>query len=74
VRLGLLSQEDADRLTNLLSALGLPLSLPADPVAVADALVRDKKRTGDSLDFVLLSGLGKAVVRPVPLSGLLAEL
>ena len=73
-RLGLLPQGEAGRLTDLLSAMGLPLSLPADPAAVADALGRDKKRAGDTLDFVLLVGLGKAVVRPVPLGWLLEEL
>ncbi|MBW1988403.1 MAG: 3-dehydroquinate synthase [Deltaproteobacteria bacterium] len=74
VDMGLLAEEEARRLENLLLSLGLPLSLSADRRAVADALLRDKKRAGDTLDYVLLSGLGTAVARPVPVKKLLALL
>jgi len=37
---------------------------------VVDALRRDKKREGESIHFVLLKGLGQAVVEAIPLVAL----
>lgn len=53
------------RVTHLLERFGLPTSLavnlPFD--AVLDAIVRDKKNRSGTIRFVLLSGIGRAVVR-----------
>lgn len=70
VRRGLLSSKDSARITALLANLGLPttIDMPAGPLV--DALRRDKKRGGDAVHFVLLDGLGRAVVEPIPLSEL----
>ena len=67
---GLLSRADEERLTSLLFRLGLPVSLSADKNALFDAVTKDKKREGGSIKFVLLKGLGQAVVEDIPLSGL----
>jgi len=53
--------------------LNLPTRLPVDPLKVMDGLQKDKKRSGDTIHFVLLHGLGRAVVETISLSDLLRE-
>lgn len=74
VKKGLLAESETGRLFDLLNNLGLPISLPADPASVYDALARDKKRQNDVILFVLLSGLGSSVINPVFLHELKAFL
>lgn len=68
VRRGLLSQADSARLAALLNAYSLPTQLPIAPGRLVQALARDKKREGDDVHFVLLQGLGQAIVQTLPLS------
>ncbi|MDZ7761658.1 MAG: 3-dehydroquinate synthase [Desulfovermiculus sp.] len=68
VRRGLLSQADCARLRSLLTAYHLPTQLQTEPANLVQALARDKKREGDDVHFVLLQGLGQAVVQTLPLS------
>jgi 3-dehydroquinate synthase len=74
VRRGLLSRADCARLTALLSAYDLPAKLQVDPASLIQALARDKKREGGDMHFVLLQGLGQAVVHTLPLSEIEAAL
>ncbi len=69
-RRGRLATAEVDRIRRLLAALDLPTTcdLPAD--ALLEAMARDKKRDGDHLNFVLLDGLGKAVVEAISLAEL----
>ena len=60
-------QDDVLRLKNLLESLNLPTSAAMDVPAVIDALARDKKREGDMIHFVLLAGIGRAVVESIRL-------
>ncbi len=62
--------ESRMRLTALLHRLGLPTELPTAPDAVLQALGKDKKRQGESVHFVCLERLGRAVVQPIELSDL----
>lgn len=55
------------RLRALLSSYGLPVDLKADRGQIVDLFKLDKKRERESLHFVLLEGLGKAVTRTLPL-------
>lgn len=64
---GLIRTAEVERLENLLTGLNLPTAMEMDIPAVIDALSRDKKREGDTVHFVLLSGIGNAVVEPIPL-------
>jgi 3-dehydroquinate synthase len=68
VRRGLLSSADCARLTALLKAYNLPADLQIAPGRLIQALARDKKREGDDVHFVLLQGLGRAVVQTLPMS------
>ncbi len=71
VRKGLLSAADAKRIENLLANLGLPTEIPADKQKLMDALGKDKKREGDIVHFVLLNGIGNAVVENISIRELL---
>ncbi len=70
VQKGLLKAKDEERLFNLLKKLNLPTSIPADENRVVDALRRDKKREGSRIHFVLLDGIGSAVVDEISISEL----
>jgi 3-dehydroquinate synthase len=70
VKRGLLSQEKADRLTGLLKKLKLPASFDVILNDVLDALGKDKKREGDSIHFILLEDIGKAVIKEIPINEL----
>ncbi len=62
--LGLLSSDDLERQQRLLRAYGLPESAPGlSPDAVLEATALDKKVRGGNIRWVLLEGVGHAVVR-----------
>jgi 3-dehydroquinate synthase len=70
VRKGRLAAAGLDRLIRLLCSLRLPCSASADPGQLMDAVLRDKKREADTLHFVLLDDIGRAVVEPIPVAEL----
>lgn len=70
VRRGLLAARDRDRIAALLGRLGLPTDVAAPPAALIDAVRKDKKRTGEAVQFVFLEAIGRPLVREVPLSEL----
>ena len=61
--MGLLKKVDSERLQKLLRNLALPTRIAVDAERVWDALQKDKKREGDTIHFVLLEQLGRAVVK-----------
>lgn len=63
-RLGLLDEPARRRVVNVIGKAGLPTSgLTLDVDAVVAAMAYDKKAAAGRLRFVLLDGIGKAVVR-----------
>jgi len=63
VELGMLTRDDFDRQQELIAACGLPLRAPGLPVdAVLDVTRSDKKVREGAIRWVLLEGLGNAVV------------
>ncbi|MGM0454306.1 MAG: 3-dehydroquinate synthase [Thermodesulfobacteriota bacterium] len=70
----LLPRRQVERIEELLTRFDLPTRVEMDWQAVIDALGRDKKREADSIYFVLLSGLGCAVIEPIGLLDLAAVL
>jgi len=70
VKKSLLKEEEFERLKRLIEFFGLPVKLPCDRIKVIDAVKKDKKRDKLSLHFVLLSGIGSAVVKEIPISEL----
>jgi 3-dehydroquinate synthase len=72
--LSLMSGPDVGRQKALLDSYGLPTSCPGmDVEAVAGAMLSDKKTVGGSIRWVLLDGIGKAVVRDDVPSELVTE-
>jgi 3-dehydroquinate synthase len=64
-KLGMISKEDVEKITSVISAYGLPTE-PEIPVQdLFDAMKQDKKREGDSIHLVLLERIGHAVTRKV---------
>ena len=59
---GHLAAKDMERIEELLKKLKLPTRLPLDGERVLDALRKDKKRESEDIYFVLLYGIGDAVV------------
>ena len=63
--LELLSQNEVDLLNDVVRRAGvLPAISHIDPSEVIEAFTYDKKRIGESLNWILLSGIGKPVVMP----------
>jgi len=63
-RLGMMSEGDERRIRGVISAAGLPVGgLTLDLGQVVDSMAFDKKVAGGKIRFVLLDGIGKAVVR-----------
>jgi 3-dehydroquinate synthase len=71
---GLLDRGAAKRIEALLEKLGLPTRVKLDKARVADALVKDKKRFGQTVNAVLLDGIGRARLEPIELRELQAVL
>ncbi|MFZ7111901.1 MAG: 3-dehydroquinate synthase [Desulfatiglandales bacterium] len=69
-RRGLLSGEDRERIERLLSNLKLPVCIEVDKERLFEAMSRDKKREGERIHFVLLKGIGEAVVQEMALDEL----
>ncbi len=70
VNRGMLEEAEARRLVTILKNLNLPVTMDVDKDKALDALKKDKKRKGDSIHFVLLDGIGKAVVERISIEEL----
>lgn len=70
VERGYLTAEAAQRIETLVGNLHLTTRFTLDRDRVMDAMRRDKKRQGESINFVLLAGIGKAVVESIPIEEL----
>jgi 3-dehydroquinate synthase len=63
---GLISNDEKNRIINLLKKFGLleNITIPGNQI---DQLIRhDKKKTGTDIHFVLIEGIGKAIVKEIP--------
>lgn len=74
VKKGLLSSGEEQQIATLLKNLNLPTAVDIDRKKVMDALNKDKKREGEGIHFVLLDGIGKAVVEEISISELYSAL
>ncbi len=70
VKKGLLTTKEERRLRDLLARLQLPNDFAFDPQKILNAATKDKKRAGDRIHFVLLAGIGDAVVEPIAIEEL----
>ena len=77
VALGMLlmcSQEVKDRLLSLYARYGLPTEMQGDPTRVKEALLHDKKMTGDSLTTVFVPAVGQFAFRRVAAADFAAQI
>ena len=77
VKLRLLPKTEGSKIARDLEALGLPHTSPVNPTELADIMTKDKKKDGEAIQFILLEGIGKAVIYPLTierLKGLLNDL
>ena len=65
VRVGKMHQADCNRLITLLEKVGLPTTCDVAPDDIIEAMHCDKKREGDGVNFVFLTGIGSCVVEKV---------
>lgn len=64
---GGLAQEKADRISDLIRKLDLPIHRSGDRQKIVDAMGKDKKRAGAAIHFVLLRDIGEAFVEEIPI-------
>jgi len=61
---------EKERIVSLLQQYQLPVSIQMEKSKIWEVLVLDKKRSNNSMGFVLLNRIGDSVVKPIPLSTL----
>jgi 3-dehydroquinate synthase len=61
-----LDRSVTDQLKHLLSLYHLPVKLQIDAKKAMEILKMDKKRNDDTIDYILLEKVGKAVIKPLP--------
>lgn len=66
----LLAFKKTGDLTRVLEQYGLPTQMQFDRERVLEVLKMDKKKTRDSIHYILLERIGRAVIRPVPIQQL----
>lgn len=64
----LLSQKDYTRIVNLLKKFNLPVSTAFKKELVLEALLRDKKKNAESIDFILMRKIGDVEVHNISIS------
>lgn len=67
---GMLPGASVKKIKETLIKYRLPVKTTFNRKEVADALINDKKREGGTIHFVLLRGIGKAVIEPVDIAEL----
>jgi 3-dehydroquinate synthase len=70
VKLGFLQADEAKRLEMLISASGLPIITGIPASDIFTALLKDKKRAGGIIHFILLKKIGEAFVHKLELDTL----
>lgn len=66
--------KNADRIVGLLNQYGLPTAFEFDKDKVIAVLKMDKKKTKDSINFILLEKIGKAYIQPISIHQLYENL
>lgn len=64
------SSEEVRRVIDLLKKYDLPVDLKFDIEKVWEVLLKDKKKSGDAMNFILLNKIGEGIVKRIPLQEL----
>jgi 3-dehydroquinate synthase len=71
VQLGILQQEERNRLFNLLNTLKLLVKYNVTTDQIKELISLDKKKSGEAVNFILLEKTGKAFVKSITIAQLL---
>ncbi len=74
VKRGFLESVDAERIEKLIRSAGLPVATNVPQKALYEAFLKDKKRAGDCIHFILLKSIGEAFIYPIKLEELKVEI
>lgn len=66
VQTGVTPPEVPARIRSMVRSFHLPESIPCSPAEYERAIALDKKSQGDTITLVLLSGIGRAILYPMP--------
>lgn len=64
--LGMISADDTQRIVNVLQQYKLPVKPNVEVGSLFESMKKDKKREGDEIHLVLLTGIGEAVTKKIP--------
>ena len=64
------SSEEKQRVINVSEKYQLPVYIKFNKEKVWEVLLMDKKKTGDTMNFILLNKIGEGIVKPLPLTKL----
>ncbi|MDQ6757205.1 MAG: 3-dehydroquinate synthase [Bacteroidota bacterium] len=64
------SSKERSRVISLLEKYHLPVDLKFDKEKVWEVLLLDKKKSADTMNFILLNKIGEGIVKPIPLNQL----
>ena len=66
--LNYISENDVNDIIRILQQFGLPTSTKLDKTQLANAILGDKKRNGENIEFVLLEKIGESKIKEVKIS------
>lgn len=67
---GFISSDTYLRITNLLKSFGLPVRTNLNSKTVYEAMLKDKKRNSNSIDFILIKDIGSPVIEKISIAEL----
>lgn len=70
VNLGILKMEEKDRIEHDFNRIGLNTVSPVPPSSLVGPMVRDKKKSHDSICFIIMEKIGKASAYPLKINKL----
>ncbi|MEX0987292.1 MAG: 3-dehydroquinate synthase [Bacteroidales bacterium] len=70
VNLGYFEKSESLRLEQMIRSAGLPVAKDLDSELLFETLLKDKKRLGEKIDFILLKSLGEAFIHQMELKTL----
>ena len=62
---GMLSATDHSRIVKLIETLKLPVPVSFDVDLALEAMLKDKKKHAESIDYILMNGIGSAVIQSI---------
>lgn len=70
VKLSLLDDAEAKTIENSFKSTGLETHSPVPASELAKAMIMDKKKSGDTISFILIERIGKCITHPVNIDAL----